>query len=90
MKGIDQHNGRELGPSIQPFVYWYDEPHHRLVSIDEDPVRQHSHAPTENNSLLEMLGAKSKECDRLTHELETLKKQTQQDTNVSVRVIACE
>jgi CRISPR/Cas system-associated endoribonuclease Cas2 len=62
-------------------------PHH--VST----IRQHSHAPTQNHALSEMLRAKSEECDRLTDELEALKKQNRQatsDSNASIKITACE
>jgi hypothetical protein len=49
------------------------------------------HAPTQNYEW--MLRAESKECDRLTDELEALEKQNQQatsDANARIRITACE
>ena len=84
-----------MSPSIQPFQCIFEPPHQLVSSIstDEPPIRRHSHAPTQDLVLSEMLRTKSKECDRLTDELEALKKQSQQatsDANARIRITACE
>ena len=90
---VDTH--RAVIPSLQtiPAVYVHADQSGSLFSRHEDPTRQLKQASTQNNILLEMLKAKSKECDRLTDELEAFKKQTQEaapDANARRRITACE